>query len=258
MEVLAIIPARGGSKRIPKKNIADFSGKPVIAWAIEAALRTPSISKVLVNTDDPEIRAAAMLHGAEVPFLRPSELAQDTIGIEPVLIHTLEWLKENRGYVPDAIVLLMPTNPLRTSEILEETIARFKETAADSVVTVSEARANRNPHWILRKEDDGRVVLFNGVSLKGIKTRSQDLPPCYSRNDIAYVLKPSNLYETPSNLYGDKVELFVMDEFFDGDINTPEDWHIAHDKFRRLSASRQSSEEASSPATAADYTQASH
>ncbi|MFA5853707.1 MAG: acylneuraminate cytidylyltransferase family protein [Patescibacteria group bacterium] len=233
MEVLAIIPARGGSKRIPKKNIADFDGKPVIAWAIETALKTPSISRVLVNTDDAEIQEIAMAHGADVPFLRPAALAQDTIGIEPVLIDTLEWLKKNEGYVPDAIALLMPTNPLRTPEVLDQAITRFKETAADSVVTVSEARANRNPHWILRKNEEGRVVLFDGVSLKSIRTRSQDLPPCYSRNDIAYILKPSNLYEEPSNLYGDKVELFVMDEFFDGDINTPEDLHIALDKFRR-------------------------
>src|SRR5688572_26866965 len=100
MEVLAIIPARGGSKRIPRKNIADFHGKPVIAWAIEAAKGAASISRVLVNTDDMEIRDVALRFGAEVPFLRPAALAQDTMGIEPVLIDTLERLKKEEGYAP--------------------------------------------------------------------------------------------------------------------------------------------------------------
>jgi CMP-N,N'-diacetyllegionaminic acid synthase len=234
MEVLAIIPARGGSKRIPRKNIADFHGKPVIAWAIEAALGASSIGRVLVNTDDEEIRDVAQRYGAEVPFLRPAMLAQDVGGIEPVLIGTLEWLKEHEGYVPDAVALLLPTNPMRTSEALNQAVTKFKESGADSVVTVTEAKANVNPHWIFRRDVKGDVVLFDGTSIKTMRARSQDLPPCYSRNDIAFILKPSNLYENPPNLYGDKVELFVQDESFDGDINTPEDWAYAYDKFRRL------------------------
>src|SRR5688572_18280373 len=107
MEVLAIIPARGGSKRVPRKNIADFHGKPVIAWAIETAKTALSIDRVLVNTDDEEIRDVALRFGAEVPFLRSEHLARDTMGIEPVLIDTLERLKKEEGYVPDAIALLM-------------------------------------------------------------------------------------------------------------------------------------------------------
>lgn len=234
MDILAIIPARGGSKRIPRKNLADFHGKPVIAWAIEAAKGAASVGRVLVNTDDEEIRDVALRYGAEVPFLRPAALAQDTVGIEPVLLDALAWLKAHEGYAPDAIALLMPTNPMRTSQCLDEAIARFQETGADSVVTVSEARANNNPHWILKKDAEGRVTLFDGTPLTGIRTRSQDLPPTYLRNDIAYILKPSNLYQDPPNLYGDKVELFVMDESFDGDINTPEDLAVTHDKFKRL------------------------
>ncbi len=234
MNVIAIIPARGGSKRIPRKNVLDFHGKPLIAWSIEAALNAKSVTRVLVNTDDEEIREVALRHGAEVPFLRPAELARDTVAIEPVLINTLEWLKAHEGVSPDALALLMPTNPMRTSEALDQAVARFNETGADSVVTVSEARANNNPHWILRRDEKGDVVLFDGTPLKAIRPRSQDLPPCYSRNDIAYIFKPSNLYQDPPNLYGDKVELLVMDETFEGDINTPEDWQVAYDKFRRV------------------------
>ncbi len=234
MNILAVIPARGGSKRIPRKNIADFHGKPVIAWAIEAAKGAPSISRVLVNTDDEEIREVALRYGAEVPFLRPPALAQDTVAIEPVLADTLEWLKKHEGYEPEALALLMPTNPMRTPEAIEDAVARFRETGADSVVTVSEARANDNPHWILKKDDAGTVTLFDGTPLKSMRGRSQDLPPCYSRNDIAFIIKPSNLSQDPPNLYGDKVELLVMDETFEGDINTPEDMAVAYDKFRRL------------------------
>lgn len=242
MEVLAIIPARGGSKRIPRKNIADFHGKPVIAWAIGAAKAAKSVGRVMVNTDDEEIRDVAVRHGAEVPFLRPAELAWDTVGIEPVLLDALAWLKAHEGYVPDAIALLMPTNPMRRPEDIDDAVALFEESGADSVVTVTEARANNNPHWMLRKEGPGKVVLFDGTSLKRIRTRSQDLPTCYSRNDIAYVLKPSNLFQDPPNLYGDKVELMVMDESSQGDINTPEDWDATYDKFARLRGIRKSAE----------------
>jgi CMP-N,N'-diacetyllegionaminic acid synthase len=234
MEVLAIIPARGGSKRIPGKNIADFHGKPVLAWSVEAAKKASKLSRVLVNTDDEAIREVALRYGAEVPFLRPAALAVDTMGIEPVLLDALAWLKEHEGYEPDAIALMMPTNPMRTPEVIDQAIALFEKSGADSVVTVSEARANNNPHWILRKQDDGRVTLFDGTPLTAIRTRSQDLPPTYSRNDIAYILKPSNLRQDPPNLYGDKVELLVLDESFDGDINTPEDLAVTADKFRRL------------------------
>lgn len=234
MDVLAIIPARGGSKRVPRKNIAEFHGKPVIAWSIEAAKKAASVSRVLVNTDDEEIRDIAVRYGAEVPFLRPAELARDAVGIEPVLIDALERLKRDEGYAPDAIALLMPTNPMRTPQAIDDAVALFASSGADSVVTVSEARANNNPHWILKKHPDGRVTLFDGTPLTGIRTRSQDLPPTYSRNDIAYILKPSNLYQDPPNLYGDTVELLVQDESFDGDINTPEDLAVTTDKFRRL------------------------
>jgi len=234
MDVIAIIPARGGSKRIPRKNIADFHGKPVLAWAIESAKAAKSVKRVFVNTDDEEIREIALRYGAEVPFLRPAALAQDTMGIEPVLLDALAWLKGHEGYEPHAIALLMPTNPMRTPEAIDEAVALFEKTGADSVVAVTEAKANNNPHWILRKHADGRVTIFDGTPLTAIRTRSQDLPPTYSRTDIAYILKPSNLRQDPPNLYGDKVELFVQDESFEGDINTPEDWASTYDKFRRL------------------------
>ena len=234
MEILAIIPARGESKRIPEKNIRTFHGKPLIAWTIEAARKSKLITRIFVNTDNKKIASIAKQHGAEIPFLRPRKLAIDSMGIEPVLVHAFEWLKTNENYEPQAIILLMPTNPLKLPQHLDQMITTFKNKKVDSLVTVSEALGNNNPHWILKKNPAGKITFFNDTGLKKIITRSQDLPICYSRNDIAYILKPRNLYQKPTNLYGDRVELFVMDEFFNGDINTQEDWNIALDKFRRL------------------------
>lgn len=231
MNILAVIPARSGSKRVPNKNIRDFHGKPLIAWAIEASQKSKFITKTFVSTNDEVIASVARAHGALVPFLRPQELAEDTTKIEPVLIHTLEEFKK-QGEQIDALVLLMSTNPMRSPTHIDEAIALYRNSGATSVVTVHETLGNRNPHWIL-KQDEHSVRFFNDSPLKDIIARSQDLPPSYSRNDIAYVINPKNLYESPSNLYGDNPTLCVMDDIYDADINSEEDWYIALDKFRR-------------------------
>lgn len=236
MKTLAIIPARGNSKRIPQKNIKKFAGKPLIAWTIIAARKSKLINRIIVTTDSKKIAKIARRYKAEIPFLRPKKLAKDSIGIEPVLISALEWLKKHESYQPDAVILLMPTNPLKLPRHLDEAIRIFKKKNVDSVISVSEATGNNNPYWILKKTKAGKITLFNDANIKKMLVRSQLLPACYSRNDIIYVLKLKNLYEKPFNLYGDKIELYIMDEFFNADINTPEDWHIALDKFKRLKA----------------------
>lgn len=232
MNVLAVIPARSGSKRVPNKNIRDFHGKPLIAWAIEAATNANLITTTVVSTNDEYIAAVAREYGASVPFIRPPELAEDTTKIEPVLIHALEEMERETGEKIDAIALIMATNPLRTPAHLDEAIALYQETGATSVVAVHQTHGNRNPHWIIKADEQG-ARFFNDTPLKNIIARSQDLPPCYSRNDVVYIINPANLYETPANLYGNKVELYVMDDVYDADINSEEDWHIAYDKFRR-------------------------
>ena len=234
MSVLVIIPARGGSRRIPGKNIKEMCGKPLIAWSIEAAKKSKKVDKVIVSTDDKEIAEVAKNYGAEVPFMRPAHLANDTIGLEPVMIHAIEWLKENQNYNPDIVVLFPLTNPLKITKHLDEAIDLLEKTSADSVVAVSEALGNNNPHWILKQDEKGNVCLSTGESLKNIITRSQDLPKHYSRNDILYVLRSKNLYENPSNIYGNKVKLLVMEEIYYTDINTYEDWEITSNKLKRL------------------------
>jgi CMP-N-acetylneuraminic acid synthetase len=140
MKIVAVIPARGGSKGIPAKNIKKFCGKPLIVWTIESALKS-KVDRVIVSTDNEEIKKIALKYGAEVPFIRPKELAIDSIGIEPTLIHTYEWLKNNENYGTDAIVLLMPTSPTRQYFHINEALEIFKKTKADSVVAVNETPA---------------------------------------------------------------------------------------------------------------------
>ncbi len=137
--VLAIIPARGGSKSIPKKNIYPLAGKPVIAWTIEAAKRSKKITRVIVSTDDEEIAAVAKEYGAEVPFMRPAELATDTTPDLPVFEHALAWLKEHESYEPDLVVHLWPTSPYRKDGDIDAAIELLeKNPEADAVRSVTE------------------------------------------------------------------------------------------------------------------------
>lgn len=240
MKVVAIIPAKGDSKRVPRKNLRLMLGKPLVAWTIEAAKNSTRIDRVIVSTSDKEIARVAKKYGAEVPFMEPVEIAADGGNIEGALLHAVEWLKKNENYVPDAVVLLQTTNPLRRSEDLDKIIEQFKESGADSTMTVCKALGNHNPAWMLVKDIERGARMFNGADIRSISgMRSQDLPECYFRNDVAYVFKPANLYQTPPNHYGDKVDLYVMDEIFDTDINTQEDWHTTEDKLRRLLAIKQ-------------------
>lgn len=232
-KIIAIIPARGGSKGIPLKNIKKFQGKPLIAWTILSALKS-EVDRVIVSTDDPKIAKVAKKYGAEVPFLRPSQLAADSVACEPVMQHAVNWLKTNENYHPGGVALLLPTNPLRQSEHINQAIKMFIDKDLDYVVSVAEATANYNPYWMLRKLPNNKVVMFNGQSPKKMKAQRQLLPTFYLKNDIIHLFKPSNLEKIPSSLYGDRTELYIMDEFFTADINTAEDWQITLDKFKRL------------------------
>lgn len=235
MEILAIIPARGGSKSIPRKNLKTLGGKPLIAWAIECALKSRA-TRVLVSTDDQEIADVAKQYGANVPFLRPAELGGDTTGMEPVLKHAVDWLKQNENYNPEGVMLLQTTTPLREPRHINEAIKIFEEKYQDNdcVISVSPAIANHNPEWMLKYDATGKVVLGTGEPLSKIKNRRQELAPCYYRNDLVYLFKPSVLTGAP-NLHGNNPTLYVVDDLpFDLDINTPADWEMAELIFANL------------------------
>jgi len=234
-KIIAIIPARGGSEKIPNKNLKKFCGKPLIAWTISAAIKSGVFDRVIVSTDSLQIAGMAKKYGAETPFLRPKEIAGATIGIEPTLRHAYEWLRDNEGYKTDAIALLFATSPLRQKFHIREAIETFRKSGADSVVAVNETPANHTPYWTLVKTPGGKVRLWGGIELKNILTRRQDFPQkCYARNDLLYILRPKNLFEKKPNLYGKKVELYETSTLYEADINTPEEWQDAEIKFRRL------------------------
>src|SRR5689334_22636780 len=153
-EILALIPARGGSKGIPRKNIRLFSGSPLIAWSIAAARQSESVTRVIVSTDDEEIAAVARAWGAETPFLRPAEFSQDKTTDLPVFEHALKWLAENENYDPDVVIQLRPTSPIRPKTMVDEAVRILLEHAdADSVRGVVPAGQNPHKMWILSPDN---------------------------------------------------------------------------------------------------------
>ena len=172
MNLLSLIPARGGSKGIPRKNIRKLSGKPLIAWSIEAAQKSSFVDRIVVSTDDEEIAIIARSYGAEVPFLRPTELSRDdTPGIAPVL-HALEQFPE-----VEQILLLQPTSPLRTSEDIDGIVRMSLERQASSVVSICESP--KHPNWMFFYGEDKKLYPFTDAH---ITTMVQDLPKVYSVN----------------------------------------------------------------------------
>jgi CMP-N,N'-diacetyllegionaminic acid synthase len=188
-DILGLINARGGSKSIPHKNLAPLAGKPLIAWTIEAALGSRSLARIIVSTDDPEIAETARAWGATVPFMRPAELARDdTPGIMPVL-HAVEWLAENESYLPEYIMLLQPTSPLRTTEDIEAAIDLARERRAEAVVSVNEAPTH--PYWMKRLTDDGQLTDF--LLLERPYFQRQDLPRALSLNGAIFLIRRDSL-----------------------------------------------------------------
>lgn len=175
--VLAVITARGGSKGVPRKNVRDLGGKPLIAWTIEAARSSQYLDRIILSSDDAEIIAAAKEWGCEVPFTRPAELARDeTPGVEPVL-HALTALQEQFDYV----VLLQPTSPLRTAADIDGCLERCRELGAPACVSVTEP--DKSPWWMYTLEENGRMrPLFPGDAA----ARRQDLPKVYALNGAVY------------------------------------------------------------------------
>jgi CMP-N-acetylneuraminic acid synthetase len=216
MKTLGLIPARGGSKGIPRKNVRLIAGKPLIAWTIEAALGANALAAVVVSTDDPEIADVARAAGAEVPFLRPSELAQDeTPGIDPVL-HALKALP---GY--DAVMLLQPTSPLRTSHDIEGLLVKVAKTGAPAAVSISPAK--EHPEWMFKMLDGGRL---EPVLTQTQFARRQDLPQAYALNGAMYFAHAGWLGQRRSFIAPETIG-YPMPTDRSVDIDDPLDWQLA-------------------------------
>ncbi len=227
MKIWGIITARGGSKGIPRKNVKLLAGKPLIAHTCLAAKESGIFDRIVLSTDDEEIATVGKEWGAEVPFMRPAELAQDTTPTLPVLVHTVEWLKANENYVPDAVVILQPTAPLRNAEDLRGARDLFASSGADSVVSMAEVPGHYNPHWQFKVEENGSIAIFTGEPFEKIVKRRQELPKTFTRNGAIYLFKTPLLFEETPTFYGRDVRAFIMDRKRSINIDSPEDFAAA-------------------------------
>jgi len=233
MRILAVIPARGGSKRLPGKNIRPLGGKPLIVWSIQSAFEIGAdICDVLVTTDDQDIARIATDAGALVPWLRPSELASDTASSVDVCLHALEWYEEKIQEV-DGLLLLQPTSPFRTMRTLSKGIEAFKNNPGCSVVGVSCAKSH--PSWCF-KISNGSMVPFVNDGALGL--RSQDLDPAYVVNGAFYLIGSELLRDGKSLFGGGMIPLVVDDAVESIDIDTELDWIFAESALKSFNANR--------------------
>jgi N-acylneuraminate cytidylyltransferase/CMP-N,N'-diacetyllegionaminic acid synthase len=222
MAVLAIIPARGGSKSVPLKNIALVAGKPLIAFTLEAALTARCIERTIVTTDSPEIAEVARRYGAEVPFLRPSELAQDdTPGLVPIL-HAARWLQAQEGHVPEYIMCLQPTSPLRTRVDIEAAVSLAAEREAEAVISV--APVHQHPYWMQRIDPAGRLQPYDPQGAETV--RRQALPPVYALNGAIYLARLETLLAR-GTWYTEETYAYVMPAERSLDVDTAWDLRLA-------------------------------
>jgi len=221
-DILGLVTARGGSKGIPRKNIVPLTGRPLIAWTIEAARLAQSVKRVIVSTDDPEIAAVAQAWGAEVPFMRPAELARDDSPHMDVVVHAIEWLMSNENWYPDYVLLLQPTSPLRMAEDIDAAVTLALQRDADGVVSVSEAPSH--PYLIKRITEEGCLVNFLAKP-EGYLPR-QSFPPAYFVNGAIYLGRREVLLQKRT-WYTQRTYAYVMPPERSLDIDTPWDLYLA-------------------------------
>jgi N-acylneuraminate cytidylyltransferase len=219
MNFLVIIPARSGSKGVPRKNIKKLGDKPLILYTVEETRKVFKDSQILVSTDSPEIKVVVENSGLKVPYLRPHALATDKAGTYEVLLHALDFVEKN-GENPEILVLLQPTSPFRKSHHILEAVNLFNE-ELDMVVSVKETKAN--PYYTLREENEEGYLV---KSKKANFSRRQDCPKVYELNGAIYVINVNSLKKSSLAEFS-KVRKYVMDETSSHDIDTMMDWKIA-------------------------------
>jgi N-acylneuraminate cytidylyltransferase len=221
-DVLAIIPARGGSKGIPRKNIRSFAGHPLIAYSIEAGLQASTVTRVIVSTDDEEIAAVARQYGADVPFLRPAEHAQDQTLDLPVFQHALDWLQEHENYCPQVVVQLRPTSPIRPPTLVDEAVSLLlAHPEAGSVRGV--VPSGQNPYKMWRIEGGRMLPLLDvpGV-LEPYNAPRQSLPSVFWQTGHIDAIRPAVIHS--GSMSGELILPVMIDPPYTVDIDTPKDW----------------------------------
>ena len=217
--ILAIIPARGGSKGIPQKNSKILGGKPLLAHAVEFAVKSPEIERVILSTDDSEIADMGLKYGAEVPFIRPLNLATDEAPMIEVVLHALDRISKE-GWRPAYVVLLQPTSPFRRQKDLSEATSIIRnDSNIDSIVSVEKVPMHYSPHFLMKIEDG---VLGFYVEGGHRVTRRQDAPPAYARNGQFYITR-SDIINDQKSIYGKNCIPFET-EHEAVNLDTMDDW----------------------------------
>ena len=237
MEILALIPARGGSKSIPQKNLALLAGKPLIAYSIEVALASSLVTRVVVSTDDAEIAQTARDLGAQVPFMRPAELAQDNTPDLPVFQHALAWLAEQEGYQPELVVQLRPTSPLRRVRYVDEAVRLLlDDPQADSVRAVAPPCLTPYKMW---KVDQGAPYLEPILQVPGLaepfNAPRQSLPVIWAQTGLVEVIRPATIL-AKNSMTGQRILPYYLEAVPMLDIDEPMDlkWGeflLSHDRY---------------------------
>lgn len=220
-DLLIIIPARGGSKGIPRKNIKPLNGKPLIYYTIDTARAITTDENICVSTDDMKIKSVVEDYGLKVPFLRPNELSTDTAGTYEVLLHALDYY-EKQGKHYNIVLLLQTTSPFRTAEQVKEALALYDRSQADMVVSVKECPAN--PYYnVFEENSDGFLHVCKG---NGNIFRRQDAPKVYEYNGAIYIMDAEKLKTTHMHKMQKRVK-YIMDAQSSFDLDTMQDWEMA-------------------------------
>lgn len=228
MRILGIIPARGGSKGVHKKNVKLLRGIPLINYTIESAKRSKLLTKFIVSTEDKEIAEISRNAGAEVPFLRPDHLAGDAAPTLPVIKHSLNFMMD-KGIHFDAVCILQPTSPFRPNKMIDACIRKFELSKADTLISVKKVPDHYNPHWVFEYEDGNFFKISTGEN--SIIPRRQQLPDTFFRDGMIYLVKAEQILVC-NTLFGEKITGYTTK----GDcinIDTMEDWASAEDYLKR-------------------------
>jgi N-acylneuraminate cytidylyltransferase len=226
MEVLAIIPARGGSKKIPRKNIRLLGGRPMLAWSVLAAQASRLVTRIIVSTDDEEIARVARECGAEVPGLRPAELAGDRVTDLPVFQHTLRLLQEKENYRPEVVVQLRPTAPLRRAEHIDRAVELFQQRRPDCVRTITAATQHPYKMWRMEGEQLQPFMPHLTMAEEMFNQPRQTLPPAFIQNGSVDVIDPRCIVEKNS-MTGAVVLGLLMEEIDSVNVDQEEDFLLA-------------------------------
>jgi len=226
LRILGLIPARGGSKSIPQKNIAPLGGKPLIAWTCAAALGARRLSRTIVSTDDDAIAAAAEAHGVAAPFRRPAPLSGDQATSAAAALHAVDWLRRHEGWQADILVLLQPTSPLRTAAHIDAALELMLARGAETVVSVVPVPHRMSPFSIMQ-EKDGRLEYFWTQPLPFDRFLRQAHPKLFARNGPGVLAVRVPVLLARNGFYGEHTVGYVMDEDSSIDIDGPHDLALA-------------------------------